>query len=96
MASRKVLKQEINVIASELFFECLFCKLYIPNVDSEKADQVLGKILSMQDEFLKRANSYDGKEEKKIVRNYFKKLNSDFQKLLEEIISDIEALGKSA
>ncbi len=95
MASKKVLKQEINAIAGELFFECLFCKLYISNTNSEKADAVLGKILTLQDEFLRRANHYDGKEDKKIVRNYFRKLNADLQNQLDEIVAEIEALGKT-
>ena len=94
MASKRVLKQEINAITGELFFECLFCKLYLPNTDSRKADEVLGKILTLQDEFLRRANNYDGKEDKKIVRNYFKKLNADLQKKLDEIVADIESLGQ--
>ena len=60
MAKRRTLKKEIGYTASELFLETLICKLYIPGVDSEKADVVMARILNMQDEYICRANSPAG------------------------------------
>ena len=39
MASRKVLKKNVNYIAGELFAECLMNSLYVPGTDKKKADK---------------------------------------------------------
>ena len=44
------------MLAGDLFSEALFCKLYLPGVNSEKADVVMARVLDMQDEFIRRAN----------------------------------------
>ena len=51
MAKRRILKRDISYVAGDLFSEALFCKLYLPGVNSEKADVVMARVLDMQDEF---------------------------------------------
>ena len=41
MASRKVLKKNVNYIAGELFAECLMNSLYVPGTDKKKADELM-------------------------------------------------------
>lgn len=36
MAKRRILKRDISYVAGDLFSEALFCKLYLPGVNSEK------------------------------------------------------------
>ena len=36
MAKRRILKKDISYVAGDLFSEALFCKLYLPGVNSEK------------------------------------------------------------
>ena len=55
MASRRELKKNVNYIAGELFMECLVNSLYVPGTDKTKADELMGRILSVQDEFISRA-----------------------------------------
>ena len=50
MASRRELKKNVNYIAGELFMECLVNSLYVPGTDKTKADELMGRILSVQDE----------------------------------------------
>ena len=45
MASRKVLKKNVNYIAGELFTECLVNSLYVPGTDKKKADELMSEIL---------------------------------------------------
>lgn len=52
MAKRRILKRDISYVAGDLFSEALFCKLYLPGVNSEKADVVMARVLDMQDEFI--------------------------------------------
>jgi len=94
MASKKELKQSINGVASELFAECLFCRLYMPGVDPEKADTVLTKILELQSEFLARANRPDGKANQKLVKAYYTKLKESLRKKIDEIGTEIAELSQ--
>lgn len=87
MANRRNLKKSINYIASELFTECMVNKLYIPNTDAQKADDLMGRILKMQDEFLSRVSHAEPGN----TKGFFKKLNADLQL---EINSIIEEIGK--
>lgn len=48
MASRRELKKNVNYIAGELFMECLVNSLYVPGTDKTKADELMGRILSVQ------------------------------------------------
>ena len=45
MAKRRILKRDISYVAGDLFSEALFCKLYLPGVNSEKADVVMAEYL---------------------------------------------------
>ena len=79
MAKRRILKKEISYVAGELFTEALVCKLYIPGVNQEKADALMARILDMQDSYIVRAGHPDGKDNKALVRNYYRKLREDLQ-----------------
>ena len=94
MAKRRTLKKEIGYTASELFLETLICKLYIPGVDSEKADVVMARILNMQDEYICRANSPAGNGNKSLVKSYYAKLRTDLQQEVNAIAVEIETLSK--
>lgn len=87
MASRRELKKNINYIAGELFMECLVNSLYVPGTDKAKADELMGKILSMQDEFISRISHTEPGN----VKGYYKKFRSDFNAKVDAII---EAIGK--
>ncbi len=93
MASKKDLKQTINEAAGELFSECLFCRLYLPGTDPQKVDEILVKILDMQNDFLGRANCPDGKTNKKLVKTHYKKLKENLIKKINEIGDDIASLN---
>ena len=94
MAKRRILKKDIGYIAGELFFEALVCKLYIPGTDQEKADVVMARILDMQDDFICRANCPDGKDNKALVKEYYRKLKVDLQTEINAIVTEIGELNK--
>lgn len=90
MANRRQLKKSINYIAGELFTECLVNSLYVPGTDKAKADEVMGEILTIQDDFICRiSHTEPGK-----VKEYYKKLRSDFNEKVNEIIDKITLLNK--
>lgn len=94
MAKRRFLKKEISYTAGDLFSETLVCALYIPGVDSEKADKVMARILDMQDEFVRRANRPDGKDNPARVKEYYRKLRADLQAEINAIATEIGELSK--
>ncbi|MDH6534950.1 hypothetical protein D0T51_08020 [Parabacteroides sp. 52] len=96
MAKRKTLKRDIGYAAGELFTEVLVTKMLIPGVNQEKADALMTQILDMQDTFIRRAGKPDAKENKKLIKEYYKKLFADLQKDIDLIVKGVEELGKES
>ena len=94
MAKRRILKKEISYVAGELFTEALVCKLYIPGVNQEKADALMARILDMQDSYIVRAGHPDGKDNKALVRSYYRKLREDLHNEVNAIADEIGELSK--
>lgn len=94
MAKRRILKKEIGYAAGELFMEALVCKLYIPGVDQAKAEALMTRVLDMQDDYVARAGRPDGKDNKALVRAYYRKLRADLQAEVNAIADEIGALSK--
>ncbi|MBQ8224481.1 MAG: hypothetical protein IJZ86_03895 [Bacteroides sp.] len=86
MASRKLLKKNVNYITSELFAECVINSLYVPGTDKDKADQLMTEILNVRDEYISRISHTEPGN----VKVYYKKFNADFNSKIDSII---EALG---
>jgi hypothetical protein len=93
MAKIRLLKKDISKIAGDMFLETLFMKQMIPSVDAEKADALLSRILEMQDTFLRRSASPAGKDNKKLVKEYYKKFDEDFSKECEGIYDSMSELA---
>lgn len=89
MANRRNLKKNVNYIASELFMECVVMNKYVPGTNKEQADELMGKILKMQDEFLSRISHTEPGN----VKGFYKKFHADFQAQVQEIIEAISKLN---
>lgn len=89
MASRRQLKKNVNYIAGELFAECLINSLFVPGTDKAKADEIMGKVLTMQDEFISRISH----TEPGSVKSFYKKFRTEFNAQIDNLISEIGALN---
>lgn len=89
MSSRRRLKKNVNYIASELFAECLVHSLYIPGTDKVKADELMGRVLTLQDEFIRRISHSESGD----VKGFYKKYRQDFQVQVDAVIDDIAKLN---
>lgn len=87
MASRKALKKGINYIVGELFTECVYISLTLPEADKAKADKVMTDILDMQDDFVSRISHTEPGN----VKGFYKKLREDFNARVSSIL---EAMGQ--
>lgn len=94
MAKRRILKKCIGYIAGDLFTEVLVYKMLYSTIEPDKADGVLKDIYLLQEEFIRRAHKPDGKDNKALVKEYYKKLLVDFEAKTAAIVQEIEALQK--
>lgn len=88
MANRRTLKKHINYICSELFAECVALSHYKKTVEQKDVDNVMTRILLMHDEFIRRISH----TEPGSTKLYYKKLRSDFNIQVEEIVNAISQL----
>jgi len=92
MASRRKLKKTIKFVSSELITDIYFRLLMSKSVKEEAVDQLVVKIVDLNREFVLRANRPDGKDNPKIVKQFYAKLYTDWQDKLAGILKEIEAL----
>ena len=84
MASKRLLKQRIDLICEELFAECVAGSLYGQNRESAKA--LIFSTLKMQDDFIRRISHPEpGMPQKE----YFKRLKEDFVARASEIADQV-------
>lgn len=92
MAKRRILKKNISYIAGDLFTEVLVCKMLIPGVDAGKIEELLTRIVDMQEDFIRRAHFPDGKDNRVLVKEYYRKLLVDLETEANAIVREIEDL----
>lgn len=92
MASRRQLKKTIKFVSSELITDVYFRLLMSKDAQENVVDEIVIKIMDLNREFVLRTNNPDGKNNSKIVKQYFKKLYADWQEKLSVILKDIEKL----
>lgn len=89
MASRRQLKKNVNYIVGELFSECLINSMFVPGTDKAKADALMGEILSMQNDIVSRISHTEPGN----VKGFYKKLRTDFNAKVNEIIDAMAKLN---
>ena len=94
MAKRRILKKDINYISETLFSEVAVIRMLEKDVDADKANKLMARILDLREDFVKRSNTVDGKDNKKLVRAYYRSLNEALRKETAEIIAEIKELNK--
>lgn len=85
MAKRKDLKKNINYICNELLAEVLSISLYEPTVSEATAQNTIQTILKMRQEMLSRISHTESGN----VKLFYKKLRSDFNAQVDDVISQI-------
>ena len=71
MAKRRILKKDINYISETLFSEVAVIRMLEKDVDADKANKLMARILDLREDFVKRSNTVDGKDNKKLVKAYY-------------------------
>lgn len=92
MSSRRKLKKNIKQISIDLISECFFCLFIHPNINKEKVNEIVNRINKINYDLVTRVNHYDGKNNKQIVKKYFNKIMTDWDRNTDEIINEINTL----
>ena len=85
MSKRRILKKNINYICSELFAECVALTIYKKDIKQDDVDNVMARILFMQDEFIKRVNHTQPGAAKPFYRKLYKDLNAQVDDIVASI-----------
>ncbi|WP_080904461.1 hypothetical protein [Parabacteroides sp. Marseille-P3160] len=93
MANKRLLKKEISAISDALFAEALFSILQRPESDKEKGEQLLSRIVRLNEEFVRRAHRPSGNGNRSIVKQYYRKLVDDLVVEVESIAGEINELS---
>jgi len=94
MASRKELKKYIKFVSIELITECYVKYSLFPKIKGDEVSKILLKINKLNYDLIGRINNAEGKDNKKITKAYYKKIAKDWNASVEEIVKEIEELGK--
>jgi len=77
MASKRDLKKDIDLIMSLALSDCFYVMEYNQKVDEVAVYKIAGEIVQAHRELRLRANHPDGKDNSKLVMQYYKKLVQD-------------------
>ena len=94
MASRKDLKKYIKFVSIELITECYVKYALFPKTKGDEISKIMLKINKLNYDLIGRINNAEGKDNKKITKAYYKKIAEDWNVGVEEIVKEIEGLGK--
>lgn len=92
MASRRKLKKIIQFASSELIFDVYFHVLVSGKADEERTEKIVTQITANSLEFVLRSNRPTGKNNPKLVKEYYRKLYADWQTETSKIIAEIKNL----
>jgi len=92
MASRRKLKKTIKFVSFELITDIYLRCLKSKDVDDQKIDNLVVNIMSLNREYVLRANRPDGKDNPTLVKAYFRKLFSDWHTAMEKVIKEVESI----
>ncbi len=93
MAKRRNLKKNINYLTYDIISECFTYNYFYPKKNEDKIKEIISDTIKMRNEFLKRVNHVDGKDNKKLTKQYFKKLHNDLFKKSEDLVGQINSLN---
>ena len=93
MANQRLLKKEKNYVMEESIPDCIVFGAFLSGKECQKMDQLVGDVFAMKADFRSRVNKTDGKDNPKLVKNYYKSLVANFDKKIGEIIAELEKLN---
>lgn len=95
MASLRRLKKEIEFLSSQMIGDSIEFLDVIESKDQE-IWQIIDATVTLHNQTIDKVNHPDGKDNKKLVKSYYKKIKLDYIAGLNEGYAQLEALLKAA
>ena len=97
MASIRNLKKDIDLIMSLALSDCFYVLEYNEKIDEKAVYEIAGEIVTKHRELRLRAIHPDGKDNPKMVKEYYKKLVQDMlegaDKALEKLSTEVKKVA---
>ena len=96
MASIRNLKKDIDLIMSLTLSDCFYVLEYNSKVDQEAVYKIAGEVVTAHRELRLRAIHPDGKDNPKLVKEYYKSLVNDMLKAADAALEKLSQEVKKA
>lgn len=91
MASKRNLKKDIDLLMSLVLNDCFYVLEYNSKVDAESIMKIAGDVIQKHRELRVKVNHPDGKDNPKLVRNYYNQVVSEMLKYADEALERLSA-----
>lgn len=91
MASKRELKKDIDLLMSLVLNDCFYILEYNQKVDHDAVMKIAADVVRKHREFRVRANHPDGKDNPKLVKEYYKTLNAELLAAADEALEELSA-----
>lgn len=91
MASVKDLKKDIDLVMSLALSDCFYVLEYNDKVDEKAVMEIAASIIQKHRDLRTRANHADGKDNPKLVKQYFKSLITDMLEAADKALGKLSA-----
>ena len=91
MPSKRILKKDIDMLMSMVLNDCFYVVEYNPKVDSQAVMKIAGDMIQKHREFKIRVNQPDGKDDPKLVRQYYNHLSAEILETVNEAFERLSA-----
>ncbi|MEX0988253.1 MAG: hypothetical protein WD052_12325 [Bacteroidales bacterium] len=82
MASIRKLKKDINTLTYDMLSRCYILKSYDPEMNEDKFDEVIRKIVYLRNDLILRINHPETDAESKNLKIHYRKVKEDMYELL--------------
>jgi hypothetical protein len=97
MASIKDLKKDIDLLMSLVLNDCFYVLEYNQKVNQDAVMKIATEVVEKHRDFRKRANHPDGKDNPRLVKKYYKDLNTELlataDEELEKLSSEVKKVS---
>ncbi|NOZ45927.1 MAG: hypothetical protein GXO79_04005 [Chlorobi bacterium] len=96
MANKRNIKKDIEYLVYEVVSDCYTFKYLYPENEHKEADSIIGEAIQLRNDLIMRVNHPDGKDDKKLVKKHFNKINEDLLNKIDEFFTRLnEMLAKA-
>jgi hypothetical protein len=92
MASRRILKRDINYVVSDLILDCYACMEEQPEKDFSSYEQIINDAIVVKEDLFERINHFDPAKHGS-SREYFMAIRKDLFITMTQAYENLKSLG---